>query len=63
MSNQDEWSDNFLSEDQYFNHDTTANGITVNYNEEQRFMDVRVVDDNEVCVAEVLYLIINCSIN
>ena len=46
MSNQDEWSDNFLSEDQYFNHDTTANGITVNYNEEQRFMDVRVVDDN-----------------
>ena len=46
MSNQDEWSDNFLSEDQYFDHDTTANGITVNYNEEQRFMDVRVVDDN-----------------
>ena len=46
MSNQDEWSDNFLSEDQYFDHDTTANGITVNYNEEQHFMDVRVADSN-----------------
>ena len=46
MSNQDEWSDNFLSEDQYFDHDTTANGITVNYNEEQHFMDIRVADSN-----------------
>lgn len=46
MSNQDEWSDNFLSEDQYIDHDTTANGITVNYNEDQRFMDIRVADSN-----------------
>ena len=46
MSNQDEWSDNFLSEDQYIDHDTTADGITVNYNEEQHFMDVRVADSN-----------------
>ena len=46
MSNQDEWSDNFLSEDQYIDHDTTADGITVNYNEEQRFMDIRVADSN-----------------
>ena len=46
MSNQDEWSDNFLSEDQYIDHDTTAKGITVNYNEEQHFMDVRVADSN-----------------
>ena len=46
MSNQDEWSDNFLSEDQYIDHDTTANGITVNYNEEQHFMDIRVADSN-----------------
>ncbi|MDO4188574.1 MAG: hypothetical protein Q4D29_06245 [Lachnospiraceae bacterium] len=46
MSNQDEWSDNFLSEDQYIDHDTTANGITVNYNEDQHFMDIRVADSN-----------------
>ena len=46
MSNQDEWSDNFLDEDQYIDHDTTANGITVNYNEEQHFMDIRVADSN-----------------
>ena len=46
MSNQDEWSDNFLSEDQYFYNDKTADGITVNYNEEQHFMDVRVADCN-----------------
>ena len=46
MSNQDEWSDNFLSEDQYIDHDTTANGITVNYNDEQHFMDIRVADSN-----------------
>ena len=46
MSNQDEWSDNFLSENQYIDHDTTANGVTVNYNEEEHFMDVRVLDDN-----------------
>ena len=46
MSNQDEWSDNFLGEDQYIDHDTTANGVTVNYNEEQHFMDIRVADSN-----------------
>ena len=46
MSNQDEWSDNFLDEDQYIDHDTTANGITVNYNDEQHFMDVRIADSN-----------------
>ena len=46
MSNQDEWSDNFLSEDQYFYNDKTADGITVNYNEEQHFMDIRVADCN-----------------
>ena len=46
MSNQDEWSDNFLSEDQYIDHDTTADGITVNYNEDQHFMDIRVADSN-----------------
>ena len=46
MSNQDEWSDNFLSEDQYIDNDTTANGITVNYNEDQHFMDIRVADSN-----------------
>ena len=46
MSNQDEWSDNFLSADEYFDHDTTANGMTVNYSEEQHFMDIRVADSN-----------------
>ena len=46
MSNQDEWSDNFLGADEYFDHDTTANGVTVNYNEEQHFMDIRVADSN-----------------
>ena len=46
MSNQDEWSDNFLDEDYYIDHDTTANGITVNYNDEQHFMDVRIADSN-----------------
>ena len=46
MSNQDEWSDNFLDEDQYIDHDTTVNGITVNYNDEQHFMDVRIADSN-----------------
>ena len=46
MSSQDEWSDNFLSENQYIDHDTTADGVTVNYNEEEHFMDVRVLDDN-----------------
>ena len=46
MSSQDEWSDNFLSEDQYIDHDTTANGITVNYTEDQHFMDIRVADSN-----------------
>lgn len=49
MSNQDEWSNNFLSEDQYIDDGTTANGMTVNYNEEQRFMDIRVADaDGEI---------------
>lgn len=46
MSNQDEWSDNFLGENQYIDHDTTADGVTVNYNEEQHFMDIRIVDSN-----------------
>ena len=46
MSNQDEWSDNFLSEEQYIDNDTTADGITVNYNEDQHFMDIRVADSN-----------------
>ena len=46
MSNQDEWSDNFLSEDQYIDHDTTADGLTVNYNEDQHYMDIRVADSN-----------------
>ena len=46
MSSQDEWSDNFLDEDQYIDHDSTANGITVNYNAEEHFMDVRVADSN-----------------
>ena len=46
MSSQDEWSDNFLDEDYYIDHDTTANGITVNYTEEQHFLDVRVADSN-----------------
>lgn len=46
MSNQDEWSDNLLGADEYFDHDTTANGITVNYTEEQHFMDIRVADSN-----------------
>ena len=46
MSNQDEWSDNFLSDDQYIDNDTTADGITVNYNEDQHFMDIRVADSN-----------------
>ena len=44
MSNQDEWSDNFLGEDQYIDDGTTANGLTVNYNEKQHFMDIRVAD-------------------
>ena len=46
MSNQDEWSDNFLSEGYYIDHDTTADGINVNYDEEQRFMDIRMADSN-----------------
>ena len=46
MSNQDEWSDNFLGEGQYIDHDTTADGLTVNYSEEQHFMDIRVADSN-----------------
>ena len=46
MSNQDEWSDNFLGENQYIDHDTTADGVTVNYNEEQHFMDICIVDSN-----------------
>lgn len=51
MSGQDEWSDNFLGEDQYINNGDTANGITVNYTEEQRYMDICVADstgDDEV---------------
>ena len=44
MSGQDEWSDNFLSEGQFISDGDTANGITVNYNEDQHFMDIRVAD-------------------
>ena len=46
MSNQDEWSDNFLSENQYIDDGATATGMTVNYTEEQHFMDIRVADSN-----------------
>ena len=46
MSSQSEWSDNFLSEDQYIDNGLTANGITLNYTEEEHFMDVRVADSN-----------------
>ena len=46
MSSQDEWSDNFLDEDQYIDEGLTASGITVNYTEEEHFMDVRVADSN-----------------
>ena len=46
MSSQDEWSDNFLDEDQYIDDGLTASGITVNYTEEEHFMDVRVADSN-----------------
>ena len=46
MSSQDEWSDNFLDEDQYIDDGLTASGVTVNYTEEEHFMDVRVADSN-----------------
>ena len=44
MSDQDEWSDSFLSEDSYIDNGTTADGITVNYDMEQRFIDIRMAD-------------------
>ena len=46
MSNQDKWSDNFLKEGQYFDDGTTANGVTVDYDDEERFMDICVVDSD-----------------
>ena len=46
MSNQDEWSDNFLSDDEYIDDGVTVSGVTANYNEEDHFMDIRVADSN-----------------
>ena len=46
MSNQDEWSDNFLAEDEYIDDGVTVSGVTANYNEEDHFMDIRVADSN-----------------
>ena len=44
MSSQNEWSDNFLGEDQYIDDGITVKGITLNYTEEEHFMDVRIAD-------------------
>ena len=44
MSNQDEWSENFIPEGQFIYKEATADGVTVNYNEEDHFMDIRVAD-------------------
>lgn len=44
MSDQSEWSDNFLGEGYYIDNGTTADGITVNYDEDQHFLDIRVAD-------------------
>ena len=46
MSNQDEWSDNFLADDEYIDDGVTVSGVTANYNEEDHFMDIRVADSN-----------------
>ena len=46
MSSQDEWSDNFLSDDEYIDDGVTVSGVTANYNEEDHFMDIRVADSN-----------------
>ena len=44
MSDQSEWSDNFLGEGYYIDNGTTADGITVNYDENQHYLDIRVAD-------------------
>ena len=44
MSTDEQWSDNFLSEDTYIEDGIVARGIWVSYDEENRFIDIRVAD-------------------
>lgn len=44
MSSSDEWSNNFLGAEDYLVDGQTAYGITVTYNEEDRYIDLYVAD-------------------
>ncbi|MCQ2081951.1 MAG: hypothetical protein MJZ11_09850 [Lachnospiraceae bacterium] len=46
MSVDEAWSDNFVGEGSYVMDGTVANGITITFDEENKFIDIHVADAN-----------------
>ena len=46
MSTDDEWSDDFLGDNEYIDDGVVARGINVTYDEENRFIDIHVADSD-----------------